>query len=67
MARLVAAGAIARAPASQRDLQAVQEAFNALQQSSGAAVPAFGPAGVEHQPSALIKPRVGASELLLAQ
>lgn len=35
VARLVAAGAIARAPASQRDLQAVQEAFNALQQSSG--------------------------------
>lgn len=35
VARLVAAGTIERAPTSQRDLQAVQEAFNALQQRSG--------------------------------
>ncbi|MFA5663315.1 DNA-3-methyladenine glycosylase I [Castellaniella sp.] len=35
VARLVAAGVIARAPASQRDLQAVQGVFNALQQACG--------------------------------
>lgn len=35
VARLVAAGTITRAPTRQRDLQAVQEAFNALQQRSG--------------------------------
>lgn len=35
VARLAAAGVIAREPTSQRDLQAVQDAFNALQQSSG--------------------------------
>ncbi|MGB6242566.1 MAG: DNA-3-methyladenine glycosylase I [Castellaniella sp.] len=33
--RLVLAGAITRTPSSRRDLQAVQDAFNALQQSSG--------------------------------
>ncbi|MGB6009519.1 DNA-3-methyladenine glycosylase I [Castellaniella sp.] len=35
IARLASADIIARAPASQRDLQAVQDAFNALQQASG--------------------------------
>ena len=35
VARLVAAGVITREPANQRDLQAVQDAFNALQHSSG--------------------------------
>ncbi|MER1967319.1 DNA-3-methyladenine glycosylase I [Castellaniella sp. GW247-6E4] len=35
VARLVTAGAIAQAPTSQRDLQAVQDTFNALRQSSG--------------------------------
>ncbi|MEB2400779.1 MAG: DNA-3-methyladenine glycosylase I [Alcaligenaceae bacterium] len=35
VARLAAAGVVAREPTSQRDLQAVQDAFNALQQSSG--------------------------------
>jgi len=35
VARLVAAGTIERAPTRQRDLQAVQDAFNALQQRSG--------------------------------
>jgi len=35
VARLVAAGIIAREPASQRDLQAAQDAFNALRQDSG--------------------------------
>ena len=35
VARLVAAGIIGRTPTSQRDLQAVQHAFNALQQSAG--------------------------------
>lgn len=35
VARLVAAGVVGREPTSQRDLQAVQEAFNALRQASG--------------------------------
>lgn len=35
VARLKAAGVIERDPASRRDLQAVQQAFNALQQASG--------------------------------
>ncbi|SHI20383.1 DNA-3-methyladenine glycosylase I [Pollutimonas bauzanensis] len=35
VARLAAANIITREPTGQRDLQAVQEAFNALQQSSG--------------------------------
>ncbi|MBV2180178.1 MAG: DNA-3-methyladenine glycosylase I [Castellaniella sp.] len=35
VARLVAAGIITREPTNQRDLQAVQDAFNALQQSGG--------------------------------
>lgn len=35
VARLMAAGVIAREPGSQRELQAVQDAFNALQQESG--------------------------------
>jgi len=35
VARLVAAGVIAREPSSRRDLQAVQAVFNDLQQSSG--------------------------------
>lgn len=35
VARLAAAGIIAGTPAGQRDLQAVQDAFNALQQDSG--------------------------------
>lgn len=35
VARLVAAGIVDHAPTSQRDMQAVQDAFNALQQSSG--------------------------------
>lgn len=35
VARLVAAGTVTRTPTSQRDLQAVQDAFNVLQQSSG--------------------------------
>jgi len=35
VARLVAAGILTRTPTSQRDLQAVQEAFNGLQQRSG--------------------------------
>lgn len=35
VARLVAAGIVDRVPASQRDMQAVQDAFNALQQRSG--------------------------------
>ena len=35
VARLAAAGVIAREPTGQRDLQAVQDAFNALRQNSG--------------------------------
>jgi len=35
VARLVAAGIVDRSPTSQRDLQRVQDAFNALQQASG--------------------------------
>lgn len=35
VARLMAAGAIDREPSGQRDLQAVQDAFNRLQQASG--------------------------------
>lgn len=35
VARLAAAGVIEREPTSQRDLQTVQQAFNALQQESG--------------------------------
>ncbi|CAM5201668.1 DNA-3-methyladenine glycosylase I OS=Castellaniella defragrans OX=75697 GN=HNR28_002627 PE=4 SV=1 [Castellaniella defragrans] len=35
VARLVSADVITREPANQRDLQTVQDAFNALQQSSG--------------------------------
>lgn len=35
VARLAAAGVIAREPTNHRDLQAVQDAFNALQQNSG--------------------------------
>lgn len=35
VARLAAAGVITREPVGQRELQAVQEAFNVLQQSSG--------------------------------
>jgi len=35
VARLVAAGVVARAPGGLRDLAAVQQAFNALQQASG--------------------------------
>lgn len=35
VARLVAAGVVTREPSAQRDLQAVQEAFNALHAASG--------------------------------
>lgn len=35
VARLIAAGVITREPGSQRDLRAVQDAFNALQEESG--------------------------------